>query len=287
MALVTTALWGVLPILQKIALNEFSPGVIVWFRFLFAFFVLYPLLHFHGSKPASIMLRPPLLGIVSGICLAGNYLTVVRGIHFSSPSNAAILIQTAPVLLVVMGVGFFRERLTRGQTLGVVCAAAGFFMFYVDQKSHAADASLYSSANLNIVLGAAGWVGFMVCQKLLSKDYEPQALNLLVYGTAVVVLAPAVTWSEFEGVSPRFWTLLVFLGLNTLIAYGALAEAVKCMPLAHLSVILTLNPLITLFTMSVLPKIHAGWVEPEIVGALGYMGAIAAIAGVVMTVWKR
>ncbi|MBI5428387.1 MAG: DMT family transporter [Nitrospinae bacterium] len=287
MAMITTALWGVLPIMQKIALKEFSPGTIVWFRFLFAFAVLYPLLHLNRSNPRSIILRPPLLGIAAGISLAANYLAVVRGIHFSSPSNAAILIQTAPVLLTLVGVGFFREGLGRRQVLGFVVAVAGFFLFYTDQKSHSADAGLYDSANLNILLGGFSWVAFMVCQKLLSKDYEPQSLNMLVYGVAAIVLLPGVQWTEFEGVGAGYWTLMVFLGLNTLIAYGALAEAVKRIPLSHLSVLITLNPLITVFAMRVLTSAGSSWVAPEMVGVLGYLGAVTAIAGVVMVVWNR
>ncbi|MBI4390011.1 MAG: DMT family transporter [Nitrospinae bacterium] len=287
MAMVTVVLWGVLPILQKIALKEFSPGTIVWFRFLFAFAVLYPLLHFNRSDPRAIILRPPPLGIAAGVFLAVNYLTVVRGIHYSSPSNAAILIQTAPVLLTLAGVLFFRERMTRRQVLGLAVAVAGFFLFYADQKSHSADASLYNTANLNILLGGAAWVAFMVCQKLLGKNYEPQSLNLLVYGIAAVVLLPGVQWREFEGVGTGYWTLMAFLGLNTLIAYGALAEAVKRIPLSHLSVLITINPLITVFAMRALTNAGSSWVAPEMVGALGYLGATTAISGVVMVVWNR
>jgi len=285
--LVTTLLWGLLPIFLKIALTEFSAGSIAWFRFAFAFVVLFAFLGWKGQAPQAILLRPPSLGLLAGAALAANYLGVTRAVHFSGPSNVAILIQFAPVILVLVGVFIFREKLTKRQYLGLLTAMAGFVVFFIDQRANVAQLGLYSSANWYVIFAGVVWVVYMVCQKILSRDFGPQSLNLLVYGVAAIVLVPQVTWGEFAGVDSTYWLFLVFLGFNTLFAYGALAEAVKIIPISLISILITLNPLITLLAMLVFPDYSLGRLPQDPTGSLGYIGAVIAVLGVALVVARR
>lgn len=286
LVLITTTLWGVLPIFLKIAVRDVPAGSIAWFRFTFAFFVLYFFLSVRGDRPGAILRSPPWQGIVAGVALAGNYYGVTQAVHFSGPSNVAILIQIAPVLLVVVGVLFFREALSPLQMLGFAIAAAGFFVFYHDQTGNTTDLALYSSATGLLISAAVAWVVYMTCQKILSRDFAAQSLNLLVYGVAALVLIPQVDWQQFATLGTATWGLLCFLGFNTLIAYGALAEAVKLIPLTTISILVALNPLITLLGMEIVPRLGPGWLAPESIGFWGYAGAMTAVGGVVLAVFR-
>ena len=82
----------------------------------------------------------------------------------------------------------------------------------------------------------------MVSQKFLSQKYGAQSLNLLVYAVSTVVLVAGCEWADFTQAGSTAWLSLIFCGFNTLIAYGTLAEAVKYIPLALISVIISLNP---------------------------------------------
>lgn len=285
--MVTALLWGFLPIILKIALNQFSAGTIACFRFFFAFIVLYLILSVKGSQPSRFLKKPPLLGILAGTSLAANYFGMTESVNLSSPSNAAILIQLAPVILVIVGVTFFKERVNWQQFLGFVIAALGFSLFYFDQLGNAKDIELYSSATAYIVFAAVVWVLYISCQKVLSRTYSAQMLNLLVYGVAALALVSKVQWTEFSGIGWHGWTLLVVLGVNTLFAYGALAEAVKYIPLTVISPVITLNPLITLSAMLVLPQFTDGLLVPETIGTGGYIGAVIAVTGVVLVLAKK
>lgn len=284
-AVITATLWGILPILMKIALKEFSGSSIVWFRFAFAFAALYLFLKFRKKQPASILISPPGFGVLAGLFLAGNYYYFLKGIETSSPSNAGILIQIAPVLLVIFGVLLFKERFDRRQAVGLAIAVVGFVVFYRDQ-SRQWGAEAYTATAIYIVAAALLWTGYMVFQKSLAPRYEAQSLNLLVYGTAALVLIPAVVWTDFNNPHPGSWALMIFLGVNTLLAYGFLAEAINHIPLWLLSVVITLNPIITLTLMHILPIVAPGWVAPEVIGTWGYVGAGTAVLGVVMVIRK-
>ena len=286
LSITTALLWGVLPIFLKITLQGLHAGTISWFRFLCAFLILAVILQWKNHKPLNILLNPPWMGIVGGACLSANYYWVTVGVDLSGPSNMAVLIQTASVFLVLVGVFVFRELLTLRQVLGMVVAGSGLFLFFHDQQSRIQDAGEYYYANFLIVLAALVWVGYMVSQKFLSRQYGAQSLNLLVYGVATFTLIGGVEWADFTNAGLTPWLSLIFCAVNTLLAYGTLAEAVKYIPLALISVIISLNPLITLLGMKILPEIGFAGLQADPVGSLGYFGGAIAVTGVVLVVYR-
>jgi drug/metabolite transporter (DMT)-like permease len=286
-SIATALLWGVLPIFLKICLQGFHPGSISWFRFLFAFLILFVILQWKAHKPLDILRKPPWMGILGGACLSANYYWVTVGVNLSGPSNMAVMIQTASVFLVLAGVYVFRERLTLRQVLGVLVVGSGLFLFFYDQKNRIQETGDYYYADFLIVLAGMVWVGYMVSQKILSRQYGAQSLNLLVYAVSVFTLISGVDWSDFTSAGLTVWLSLIFCGINTLLAYGALAEAVKYIPLALISVIISLNPLITLLGMKILPKMGFAGLQSESIGSLGYWGGLIAVTGVVLVVYRQ
>ncbi len=286
LSLVTALLWGVLPIFLKITLQGFHAGTISWFRFVFAFLLLAGILQWKEHKPLDILRKPPWMGIVGGACLSVNYYWVTVAVDLSGPSNMAVLIQTASIFLVLVGVFVFHEHLTLRQVLGMFVAGVGLFLFFHDQQSRILETGDYFYANLLIVLAALVWVGYMVSQKFLSRQYGAQSLNLLVYAVATLTLIGGVEWADFTRAGLTPWLSLIFCGFNTLLAYGTLAEAVKFIPLALISVIISLNPLITLWGMKILPQIGFAGLQADPVGSLGYFGGVVAVTGVVLVVYR-
>ena len=144
----------------------------------------------------------------------------------------------------------------------------------------------YYFADFLIIMAAIVWVGYMISQKFLSQKYGAQSLNFLVYAIATLVLVSTVKGNEFITAGLDAWLALIFCGINTLLAYGALAEAVKYLPLSLISVIISLNPLITLLGMKILPAMGFANLQPDLVGMLGYCGGAVAVSGVTLVVYR-
>jgi drug/metabolite transporter (DMT)-like permease len=287
LSIVTALLWGVLPIFLKVTLQDFHAGTISWFRFLFALLILAAIMQWKAYRPLNIFRKLPWMGVLGGACLSANYYWVTLGVNLSGPSNMAVLIQTASIFLVLAGVYVFHERLAFSQTLGMVIAGSGLFLFFHDQQSHIQEVRDYYYADFLIVLAGLVWVGYMVAQKFLSRKYGAQSLNLLVYAVATLTLIGGVEWTDFTRAGLTAWLSMIFCGINTLLAYGALAEAVKYIPLALISLIISLNPLITLLGMNVLPEMGFAGLQADPIGLMGYMGGIIAVAGVVLVVYRQ
>ena len=285
---ITAALWGILAIVLKYALQRFSGNTIILFRFTFSFVFLAGYYLIHRPRFFEILIKSPILGIFAGLALAGNYLGFTSGVALTSPSNAQILIQISPLMVAVVGVVYFKESLTLLQKTGFGIAAAGFVLFYWDQLHHLMISSQqYTRGNLWIIFAAITWACFAVCQKLLVRTWTPQQTNLLIYLVAALVFFPLADFHEFQGLALSDWLTLIFLGANTLIAYGTLGEALKLLPANQVSAIIVLNPLITLIVVGVLSVQQLPWLSSESTTVIGYAGALLLLAGVGLVVKKE
>ena len=179
----------------------------------------------------------------------------------------------------------YKERISTHQAIGFGLAVIGFGVFYKDQIDQFLGSPESYNMGISLVVGAAlAWVVFASLQKALVQKFHAQGLNLLIYLVPVITLLP---WADFEvmaSFSLIMWAFMIFLGLNTLLAYGAIAEAFRFLPANKVGIIVTLNPLITLITMSLLTTFGVNWIEPERISVYGFLGAGLILLGVVTAV---
>ncbi len=284
---ITALMWGVLAIVLKYALLRFSGNTIIWFRFTFSFVFLAGYYLIHRPQFFEILAKPPFLGILAGLAMAGNYLGFTNGVNLTHPSNAQIIIQIAPLLVAIAGIVYFKERLTKLQKSGFGIATAGFLVFYWDQiQNLAISYQQYTSGNLWIIFAAITWAFFAVCQKLLVRVWTPQQTNLVIYLVAALVFSPLADFNEFRELSLGDALTLIFLGANTLIAYGTLGEAIKLIPANQVSAIIVLNPLITMIAVGILSVYNLPWLSSENTTIVGYAGGLLLLTGVGLVVKK-
>ncbi|MGQ1910300.1 DMT family transporter [Marinifilum sp. RC60d5] len=285
-AMLTALLWGFLPIFLKVALKSVDPISIVWFRFSFSFSVLFLYYLFTDRKQLHIIVRPPIILIVAAIALGINYIGFLQGLNYTSPSNAQIIIQSGPIMLALAGVIFFKERLNLKQILGFGIAGIGLFLFYQNQlKLFIHDTNAFNLGFFWIELGAVTWVLYAVLQKKMVQKHPAQLLNMVLYGIPALIYTPMADFSSFSGLDFKTWAILIFLGINTLVAYGSIALAFKYTEAYKVSIIVTLNPIITLLSMAVLTKLQVNWIQSENLSIFSLAGAILVIGGAVTAVF--
>ena len=115
---------------------------------------------------------------------------------------------------------------------------------------------------LLVLGGGLSWAAFATAQKSLLQKIGPNKLNLFIYGACALALVPLVKFTELGGMPAVNWYILIYLGLNTVLAYGSLAMAIKLTEATRVSVIITLNPIITFITMAILSRMQVSWIEP-------------------------
>jgi drug/metabolite transporter (DMT)-like permease len=287
--LITVLMWGVLAIALKIASNEIDSPTIVWFRFSLAFSGMFVWMAVSNPKELKILYKPSWLIVISSLALAWNYIGFMLGIQYTSPSNAQVAIQAGPVLLAVLGIFFFKEKVSRIQIVGFLLTIVGFWIFYQQHVGAvpAGQEGQYTKGMLITLTGAVAWAIYAVLQKKLVLSYSVGTLNVFIFGLPVLIYLPFVNFASLAHLSFGYWALLVFLGANTLISYGCLSLALKYLEAGKVSVIIVLNPIITFILMGVLTWMQVTWIDGEHFSVLSLVGALVALAGAILVVRKK
>ena len=284
-ACITALCWGFLAIFIKVSLNDVSPVIGVWFRFSVAFSMQLAYFVIMDRSKLMIFLKPPVLLIIAALSLTLNYLSYEIGINLTSPGNAQVFIQIGPISLAIIGILAFKERLSFRQFLGFILAGTGLALFYRDQlKNLLGNEDIYVTGVIWVIFSAFAWTTYAVLQKKLVEKFHAQQLNLVIFGLPAFILLPFVDFSGFQNYTPTLWALLISLGINTIVAYGCLAEAFKYVEANKISVIITLNPIITFIAMSILDSMQVTWIKSEMITIFGIAGAALVISGAVMVV---
>ena len=275
--------WAVLAIGLKYALGFASTGNVAWLRMSIAFAILFIAFAFNSKQSLKkIFLSTPKSILIAGLFLSFNYYGYMTGLELTSASNAQIMIQTGPLALLFAGIFYFKEQMRFIQWIGVFIAGLGFLLFNWDQLIvSAGHQDVYLIGNVWIVTAALAWTIFAALQKIqLGKNWTPQMINLVIYGICSVALLPTANLSELAPLNLHQWLVLFALGLNTVIAYGAFGEAMQRIPASYVSLIITLNPLVTILIMTVLTETGLNFVSHEPIFWRGYLGAFLVVVGV-------
>jgi len=288
-AAVTATLWGFLAVALKIALKYFDAYTIVWFRFFIAFNVL--LLYYSFFKPAylKILFKPPIMLVVAAALLSYNYLGFMQGVNYAGPGVTQVLIQAGAISLGLVGIIFFKEKINLIRGIGFAVAGSGFSLFYYQQiKELLLNVSDLNKGVIWILTAAFAWTGYAIIFKILVRKWPTQQLNIFLYALPVLIFIPLADFSLFFKSYPWYiWLLMVFLGLNTVVAYGALSLAFKYADANRISIVITLNPIITFTILETLLYYNIQWIEITPFSVISYIGALLVIVGAILAVGMK
>lgn len=286
-ASVTAFFWGFLAIALKIAVREINPVTLVWFRFLIAFMMLATWQLVSNRSSFVLFKKPPWLLLLAALGLSWNYMAYMLGIQYTTPSNAQLFIQTGPLLLAVAGFLIFKEKLAKKQIIGFAISIIGFSFFYRDQLGAFFESQ--EKYNLGVVVtltSAVAWATYAISQKKLVTKYPVENLNLFLFGFPALIYIPFVDFSCLQNLHYTWWLLIVFLGVNTFIAYTCLAKALKYTEANKISIIIFINPMITFITMGILTELNVSWVAHERFSLITVLGAGLVFTGAILVARK-
>ncbi|MBD8526848.1 DMT family transporter [Pseudoxanthomonas sp. CAU 1598] len=284
LALATAGFWATLPIALKVAVQEVDVITLTWFRFSFAALGLGLWLQLRGGFARFAELGRRQWGWLSlaALMLIGNYVFYLLGLDYTTPANAQLIIQLAPLLMAIGGIFVFKERFSLGQWLGLALVALGMWWFFSDQLDQVGGAR-YTFGVWMIVVAALVWAIYALIQKQLLLYLSSPLILCFIYAVAAVGLLPFASPAALLRLDQGQWLALLYCALNTLAAYGAFAEALAHWEASRVSVVLALTPLLTLLSMELAQWWLPGLVAPESLGWLGVLGALSVVLGSAIT----
>lgn len=282
LSLLTVLLWGVLPIALKVTLQVLDVYTVTWFRFSAAFGLLAVYLVGRQKLPNLQQLNLGSFGLlaIATVFLGLNYLFFLQGLALTSANNAEVLIQLAPVMFGLGAIAIFKERYTLRQWAGMGVLTLGLALFFHEQLQSLVTApSNYLLGSGVLVLAAITWAIYALAQKQLLQRLSSASIMLMIYGGCALLFSPFATPVKILTLNPIHLGILLFCGLNTLVAYGAFAEALAHWEASRVSAVIALAPLCTLVAVDVVSSLMPSLMAPEELTTLGVVGAILVVAG--------
>lgn len=291
LSLLTVFLWGILPIALAVTLQALDVYTVTWFRFVMSFALLAIFLAVRGKLPTVQQLRSTswqLLAIAT-IFLASNYILFLQGLALTSPTNAEVIIQLAPLLMGFGGLVVFKERYTLLQWISVGVLTLGLALFFHEQLASLITArGKYLFGSGLTVLGAVAWAIYALAQKQLLRSLSSSSIMLIIYGVCALLFTPFATPKAIFTLNALHLVTLLFCGLNTLVAYGAFAESLEHWEASRVSAVLALAPIVTLVAVWFVSVLAPNLLAPERLSFIGVVGAIAVVVGsVAIALGKR
>lgn len=282
LTLVTAVLWGILPIKLKVVLEGMDPITVTWYRLLVSGLILFAWLASRRGLPAFRPLgrRGGGLVVLAVLGLVSNYVLYLFGLRMLSPGTTQLVIQIAPILLMISSVFVFRERFSLGQTLGLLVLIVGFGLFFNQRLGELLTSlTTYTAGVLTVVLAAVVWVAYGLAQKQLLTQWNSFQVMMVIYLACAVLLTPWAHPLQALQLSPLQGWLLLACCLNTLVAYGAFAEALAHWEASRVSAALSITPLITFAAVALAAFLWPLYVVPEELNWIAYAGALVVVAG--------
>ncbi len=282
LSLLSVFLWGILPIALSVVLQALDVYTLTWFRFLLSFVLLAIYLGIRNQLPKIATMRSPTfkLLVIAIIFLAINYLLFVQGLAQTSANNAEVLIQIAPVAFGIGAIAIFKEKYTLQQWLGFAVLTLGFVIFFHEQLNNLLTAPRnYLIGSGLLVIAAIAWAIYALAQKQLLQKLSSFSIMLFIYGGCSLLFTPLAKPQLIFALSPLHLTALVFCGLNTLVAYGAFAEALEHWQASKISAVSALTPIVTFISVDLVSSIAPQIIKPENLTFLAIIGAIMVVSG--------
>ncbi|HTU62322.1 MAG TPA: DMT family transporter, partial [Polyangiales bacterium] len=281
-AVITAAFWGVLPVALTLVLRTVDPVTLTWMRFLTAAVMLAAVLALFGQLPRITAIDGKgwlVLGLAL-FGLSGNFVIYVIALGHASPTINQVVTQLSPILLMLGGIAVFHERFSWIRWVGFALLLVGLPLFFNRRLPELMN--LHAGLGLGVallVLCSFIWAIYGLAQKWLMRRLQSQQILLLLYIGSTVVLSPFAHPSSMLKLDTLQVWMLVFCCANTVVAYGAFAEALKHWEASRVGATLTLTPLFTMMTMWIVEHTVPGLVKPEQLNALSVLGALIVVGG--------
>ena len=288
LSLITVLFWSTLPIALKISMSATDAMTLTWVRFLTAGLItLLILLSKNKLKEFKHLNLINWLWLgVAALMLIGNYVLFLIGLEMTSPANAQVFIQMAPLLMTLGGVLIFKESFSRAQQMGAVSIVIGLSLFFRDQIAQIISND-YSVGIWVMFAAALTWAIYALIQKKLAVVLSSQSILFFIYVFATVVL---LGWSDFSGfkqINAIQWWAIVYACINTVIAYGAFAEALNHWNASRVGMVLALTPVITLFFINAFAALFPHLLGAERIQSVGYVGVVFIVTGSMLASLKK
>ncbi len=181
--------------------------------------------------------------------VAINQSLFLKGLHLTSPINAAIMMITTPILVLIIASILLKDKITLFKFSGIVIGFSGaVFLVFQNLTGITKDSSILG--DLFVFINAMSWGTYLVLVKPLMKKYHTITILKWAFLFGLPMVIPftvsdlvAVEWNFLSGRIIYFIAFVVLF--TTFVAYLLNTYALKALSPPVVSAYIYLQPLFT------------------------------------------
>lgn len=206
-----------------------------------------------------------LLCAVFGVAV--NMLAFFKGLNFTTPINASIIMVTSPIMVLVFSRLLLKEKLTPLKIFGVFLGLAGTLMVILHGKSALISGGSHPAlGNLLVFVNASSYGLYLVLVKKLVVKYHPFTLAKWLYSVGFFLVLPfgmeEALSIDYAQIEPHVWLSIGYVLLGaTGLTYLFNLLALKNLSAANVGVFIYLQPLIAGVFAVVMGADRLSWVK--------------------------
>ena len=250
--LLNTILWGLSPPIIKVALNFVSINQFLLGRYLLASLIFFPI-YLLTRKKSPLEIRN--LKLVILLALLGTPLTLIplyEGIKLTSSIESSILTATGPLLIIIGGRIFLREKITQNEKIGLIIALIGTILLTLGPVVIDGPGFKISLLGNLLILGSnLIWTAFLLLVKKLKVDASQ--ISLVSYLTAIPIFLLLMLLEPSKILNSSILNLnstaifgIAYMALaGSIIAFWAYTKGQEYIEAGEAAIFTYLQPLIT------------------------------------------
>jgi drug/metabolite transporter (DMT)-like permease len=200
-ALLVSIIYGVsFTIAKDVMPNYVKPYGFIILRVLGAA-ILFWAIAFLGPKEKIQLQDFPRIIAAAFFGVALNMLTFFKGLNFTSPISAAVIMVTTPIIVLILSAIIIKEKVKLRKIIGILLGlfGTGFLILYGKSIGNATNASL---GNLLVFINAVSYAFYLVVVKKLMDKYNAFTFVKWIYTFGLLMVLP-FGWSEYQEIQWR------------------------------------------------------------------------------------
>jgi len=226
----------------------------------------------------------------SGFFLALHFATWILSLFYTTIAESLVLVDSSPIIVLLIGIAFLNERINRSQMLGVGLSLSGVLIIAIGSPGPNVNAPDPLFGNFLASLGAITVSGYIIIGRIIRKNHNLGIFvyTSYVYGISTVFLFLIALIVDTEELLNSFliqipvesyfyFFLLAFV--STLLGHSLYNYALKEIKAALVSIVTLGEPLIS--------SILAILILQQYPSTLTVLGGSIVIFGVILTIIKE
>ena len=175
-----------------------------------------------------------------------NQLTFFKGLSFTSPISASVIMLTAPILVLILSTILLKERIELKKIIGIIIGLIGTSILILYGKS-VGNATNANWGNFLVFVNASSYAIYLILVKKIASKYSPLTFIKWIYTFGLLFVLPfgleeftAVNWNEIPTII--FFEIGYLVIFTTFFAYLINLSAMRYLKPTTLSVFIYLQP---------------------------------------------